>query len=156
MASNEGPVYGRQSIRYTETFHAPANFQVPGVDAVEVGEFRAVAAAGFAGPGFAAAPDAFTVFPTAIVGVNQAYVPLRSAEPAHSRVMTVATSGLLLMENADGAAGYEVTDIGAALAINALGQASEAGTLVTSNGTTPRIREVLNIGGRHMVLVSFS
>jgi len=40
--------------------------------------------------------------------------------------------------------------------VNAIGQASASGTAVSADGTIPTIREVINIGGRRMVTVSFS
>jgi hypothetical protein len=42
------------------------------------------------------------------------------------------------------------------LQINVLGQATNAGTAVTLDGTTPLIRENIGIGGRKLVLVSFA
>jgi len=51
-----------------------------------------------------------------------------------------------------------VADIGTALEVNANGQAvtNAAGAAVTVNGTTPIIRDVINIGGEAYVLASFS
>jgi hypothetical protein len=73
------------------------------------------------------------------------------------RMLTVATSGLLLV-NGDGT--LAANDVGTALYVIAGGQATDAGTggaaAVTVNGTTPIIRDVLDIGGEQFALVSFS
>ena len=70
-----------------------------------------------------------------------------------SRQLTVATSGLLLIEVAPASAAIA---LGAPLQINLLGQAIAVGTAVTINGTAPLIRENVTIGGRRLVLVSFN
>ena len=153
MATNAAPIYGKQYIRYAETWEAPANNQAGAVGVVEIGELRCVSYATWAGPNYAAAGDAFTVAPTTIVGVNQAYMPTALAQPYTARQLTVATSGLLLIEVAPASAAI---GLNTALQINTLGQAVAAGTAVTLDGTTPLIRENVNIGGRRLVLVSFA
>jgi hypothetical protein len=153
MATNAGPVYGRQYIRYAETWEAAVDTQGGVVGVVEVGELRAVSGLYSQGPNIAAAGDAFTVAPTTIVGVNQAYVPTALAQPYTARQMTVATSGLLLIEVDPASA---VIGLGTQLQINLLGQAVAAGTPVTIDGTTPLIRENVTIGGRRLALVSFA
>jgi hypothetical protein len=153
MATNAGPVYGKQYIRYAETWEAAVDTEGGSVGTVEVGELRAVSGLYSVGPNIAAAGDAFTVPPTSIVGVNQAYMPTALAQPYTARQMTVATSGLLLIE-ADPLSAAIV--LGTPLQINLLGQAVAAGTAVTINGTSPLIRENVNIGGRRLVLVSFN
>ena len=153
MATNAGPVYGKQYIRYAETWEAAVDTEGGVVGTVEVGELRAVSGLYSVGPNIAAAGDAFTVAPTAIVGINQAYMPSALAQPYTARQMTVATSGLLLVE-ADPASAAIV--LGTPLQINLLGQATAAGTAVTIDGTTPLIRENVTIGGRRLVLVSFA
>ena len=60
MATNAAPIYGKQYIRYAETFEAPSNTQGGVVGTVEIGELRAVSYATWAGPNVAAAPDAFS------------------------------------------------------------------------------------------------
>jgi hypothetical protein len=154
MATNAAPIYGKQYIRYAETFEAPTNNQggTPGV--VEIGELRAVSYSTWAGPNTAAAGDAFTVPPTTIVGINQAYMPTALAQPYTARQLTVATSGLLLIE-VDPAVLVDLT-LNSPLQINLLGQATNAGVAVTLDGTTPLIRENVGIGGRKLVLVSFA
>ena len=154
MATNSAPIYGKQYIRYAETFEAAANTQGGAVGTVEIGELRAVSYATWAGPNTAAAGDAFTVAPTTIVGINQAYMPSAIAQPYTARQLTVATSGLLLVEVAPGSAPLTLN---AQLTINVLGQASTvASVAVTLDGTTPLIRELVDIGGRKLALVSFA
>ena len=154
MATNAAPIYGRQYIRYAETFEAATNTQGGSVGTVEIGELRAVSYATWAGPNVAAAGDAFTVPPTTIVGINQAYMPSALAQPYTARQLTVATSGLLLVEVAPASAALTLN---AQLTINTLGQASTvASVAVTLDGTTPLIRELVDIGGRNLALVSFA
>jgi hypothetical protein len=154
MATNAAPIYGKQYIRYAETFEAATNTQGGAVGTVEIGELRAVSYATWAGPNVAAAGDAFTVPPTTIVGINQAYMPSALAQPYTARQLTVATSGLLLVEVAPASAALTLN---AQLTINTLGQASTvASVAVTLDGTTPLIREIVEIGGRKLALVSFA
>ena len=93
------------------------------------------------------------VTPTTILGVNQAFIPLFADAPASPRLATVATSGLLLVEVDPASAPIAYNS---PLKVNAVGQASAAGTTVTADGTTPTVRDVLDIGGRRMVTVSFA
>ena len=153
MATNAGPIYGKQYIRYAETWEAAVDTQGGVVGTVEVGELRAVSYATWAGPNVAAAGDAFTAAPSTIVGVNQAYMPTALAQPYTARQLTVATSGLLLIEVAPASAAIALAS---PLQINLLGQAVAAGAPVTIDGTTPLIRENVTIGGRRLVLVSFN
>ena len=153
MATNAAPIYGKQYIRYAETFEAATNTQGGSVGTVEIGELRAVSYATYAGPNVAAAGDAFTVAPTTIVGINQAYMPSAIAQPYTARQLTVATSGLLLVEVAPASAAIALNS---QLQINTLGQATAAGTPVFLDGTTPLIRENVTIGGRKLALVSFA
>ena len=153
MAVNSGPIYGRQYIRYAESWEAPTDTQGGVVGTVEIGELRAVSYATWAGPNYAAAGDAFTVAPTSIVGINQAYMPTALAQPYTARQLTVATSGLLLIEVDPASAAIALAT---QLQVNLLGQATAAGTAVTLDGTTPLIRENVTIGGRNLVLVSFA
>jgi flagellar basal body rod protein FlgF len=75
------------------------------------------------------------------------------AQPYTARQLTVATSGLLLVEVDSASA---VISLNTQLQINLKGQATSAGTPVTNDGTTPLIRENVDIGGRRLVLVSFA
>ena len=153
MATNAGPIYGKQYIRYAETWEAAIDTQGGVVGTVEIGELRAVSYATWAGPNYAAAGDAFSAAPTTIVGVNQAYMPTALAQPYTARQLTVATSGLLLIEVDPASAAIALAT---QLQVNLLGQATAAGTAVTLDGTTPLIRENVTIGGRDLVLVSFA
>ena len=153
MATNAAPIYGKQYIRYAETWEAPSNDQAGTKGIVEIGELRAVSYATWAGPNYAAPGIYFSVQPTNICGVNQAYMPTAAAQPYTARQLTVATSGLLLIEVAPASA---VIGLNTPLQINNLGQAIAAGTPVTLDATTPLIRENVNIGGRRLVLVSFA
>jgi len=153
MATNSAPIYGKQYIRYAETWEAPTNNQAGTVGIVEIGELRAVSYATWAGPNYAAPAVYFSSPPTTIVGINQAYVPTALAQPYTARQMTVATSGLLLIE-------VDPTSVAINLAtqlqVNPLGQATATGTPVFLDGTQPQVRENVNIGGRRLALVSFA
>jgi hypothetical protein len=175
MATNAAPVYGKQYIRYAETYNAAQNAQVnspvyndaiaagippalAGKGAVEVGELRVVAPIIEDGVNEAAQPDALAPgnWTGSSLGVNQAYMPTLLARPVPSRALTIATSGLLLVEVSPTAS---VIGLNTQLKVNVLGQAvaiADAGTLVTLDGTQPQIRENVNIGGRRLVLVSFA
>ena len=153
MATNAAPIYGKQYIRYAETWEAAVDTQGGAVGTVEIGEMRCVSYATYAGPGVAAAGDAFAAAPTTIVGVNQAYMPPAIAQPYTARQLTVARSGLLLVETDPASA---VITLNTPLQINLLGQATAAGTAVTMDGTTPIVQENITIGGRRMALVSFA
>ena len=162
MATNSAPIYGKQYIRYAETWEAAVDCEAGSpldvatgttVGNVEVGELRVVSYFTSAGPNIAAAPDAFAVFPSTIAGVNQAYMPTALAQPYTARQLTVATSGLLLIE-VDPAS--TVIGLNVPLEVNALGQAVASGNAVLMDGTTPLIRENVTIGGRRLVLVSFA
>ena len=147
MATNAGPVYGKQYIRYAETWEA-------GVGAAndwEMGEFCVlVHATGTGASNIAATPAQFAG--GSFIGVNQAYMPSAIASPQTARQLTIARSGLLLVEYATGA--VLITE-GTQLKVNGDGKADNAGTAVTINGTEPLIRENFSIAGRQMALVSF-
>jgi hypothetical protein len=166
MATNAGPVYGKQYIRYAETWEAAVDAEVGSpvntavgttVGVVEIGELRAVAYMTSAGPNIASAPDALAPanWTGLIAGINQAYMPTALSQPYTARQLTVATSGLLLVEVDPAAAG--AIPLNTQLQVNQLGQAvPAAGQAVTLDGTTPLIREYVTIGGRNLVLVSFA
>ena len=164
MATNAAPIYGKQYIRYAETWEATTGVQAGSplstaaggatIGICEIGELRVVSFASYLvpqQPNVAAGIDSFAAIPGNICGVNQAYMPTALAQPYTARQLTVATSGLLLIE-ATGAA----ISLNSALQVNALGQAVAAGTPVLLDGTTPIIRENVTIGGRRLVLVSFA
>jgi len=162
MATNAAPIYGKQYIRYAETWEAAVDAEVGSPDAaaagtpvgiVEIGELRAVSYLTTAGPNVAANPGAFAGFPTSICGINQAYMPTALAQPYTARQLTVATSGLLLVEVEPGT---PAIGLNSQLAVNDLGQATAGPNFVTLDGTSPLIRENVTIGGRRLVLVSFA
>jgi hypothetical protein len=145
MATNAGPVYGKQYIRYAETFEAG----VGNTSTWEMGEFRLLTLSAADGTVGSPIDTGSTIY----VGVNQSYMPSAIASPQTARQVTVARSGLLLVEVAPGAA--SIPPIGGQLAVNDLGQADGGGTAVTMNGSEPQVREIIDIAGRKMVLVSF-
>lgn len=164
MATNSAPIYGRQYIRYAETWEAATNVQAGSplstaaggatVGICEVGELRVVSFASYLvpqEPNVAAGIDSFAAIPASICGVNQAYMPSALAQPYTARQLTVATSGLLLIEATGPAIGLNTP-----LQVNTLGQAVAGGTSVQYDGTTPIIRENVTIGGRYLALVSFA
>ncbi len=162
MATNSAPVYGKQYIRYAETWEAAVDAEAGSpaataagttVGIVEIGELRVVSYLVSGGANIAAAPDAFAAAPSTICGVNQAYMPTALAQPYTARQLTVATSGLLLIEVDPASAAITLNT---PLQVNLLGQAVAAGSAVTIDGTTPLIRENVDIGGRRLVLVSFA
>lgn len=135
MASNAGIVTGKQYIRFAETLEADTN---------EVFEFRPV----FAG----ATPGTYTAtVGTDAVGISQYYVESLASAPTDSRLLSVATSGLLLVE-ADSAVAAGII-VGTALTVDANGRAVVGGTAITVGGRTPVVREVL-VGQRSFVLVA--
>lgn len=144
------PIYGRQYIRFAETFQV--------AQGTAVNQFRVVELTGAPG----AHPPLLVEQSNggASVGVSQFTlndnVPPTGFATDETRMLSVATSGLLLVEG-DGT--LAANDIGTALEVIAGGLASDAGTVgstaVTVNGTTPIIRDVLNIGGEQFALVSF-
>ena len=155
MSLNIAPVYAKQYIRYAETWEAATDNEDGDVGVVEIGEFRVVAYATYAGANKCCTPGDLDTFGGAIIGVNQAYIPTALAQPYTARQASIATSGMLIVEVAPGAAPIalntqlEVDGAGRAVAVG-------DGDPVTLDGTTPLIREVVEIGGRTVVLVSFN
>ena len=144
------PIYGKQYIRFAETFQV--------AQGTVVNQFRVVELTGAPG----AHPPLLVEQSNggASVGVSQFTlndnVPSTGFATDETRMLSVATSGLLLVEG-DGT--LAANDIGTALEVIAGGLASDAATAtstaVTVNGTTPIIRDVLDIGGEQFALVSF-
>ena len=164
MATNAAPVYGKQYIRYAETFEAAIDAEAASpaaaaagtnIGIVEVGELRVVSYVTSAGPNVAAQPDALNAgnWTGLIAGVNQAYMPTALAQPYTARQLTIATSGLLLIEKDPASAAITINT---PLQVNTAGQATASGTAVTLDGTQPFVRENVTIGGRELVLVSFA
>ena len=92
-----------------------------------------------------------TIVGTDAVGVSQFYVESLANAPTDSRLMSVATSGLLLVE-ADSAVAATIA-VGSQLTLDAVGRAAAAGTAITIAGKVPAVREVL-VGQRSFVLVA--
>jgi hypothetical protein len=144
------PVYGKQYIRFAETFQV--------AQGTAVNQFRVVELT--SSPG--SHPPLLVEQSNGGAAVGVAQFSLADNVPAtgfatdETRMLSVATSGLLLVEG-DGT--LAANDIGTALEVIAGGQASDAATAgstaVTVNGTTPIIRDVLDIGGVQYALVSF-
>jgi len=144
------PVYGKQYIRFAETFQV--------AQGTAVNQFRVVELA--SSPG--SHPPLLVEESNGGAAVGVAQFSLADNSPATGfatdevRMLSVATSGLLLVEG-DGT--LAANDIGTALEVIAGGKASDAATVgstaVTVNGTTPIIRDVLDIGGVQYALVSF-
>ena len=80
-------------------------------------------------------------------------MPTALAQPYTARQMTVATSGLLLVEVDPASAAISINT---PLQVNGAGQAVAAGDAVNLDGATPIVRENVNIGGRRLALVSFA
>jgi DNA/RNA endonuclease YhcR with UshA esterase domain len=145
------PVYGKQYIRFAETFQV--------AQGTAVNEFRVVELTGAPG----SHPPLLVQQSNggAAVGVAQYTlndnVPPTGYATDEVRMLTVATSGLLLVQG-DGT--LTSADIGTALEVISTGQASTAATVgsaaVTVNGTSPIVRDVIDIGGVQFALVSFS
>ena len=155
MAFNIAPVYGKQFIRYAETWEAATDKQTAGVGAVELLEFAVVAQATYAGANKICSPGDLTTFAGKIVGVNQAYIPTALSQPFTARLASIATSGSLIVEK-DPASTNAFT-LNTQLAVSGTGRAiATGGTAVTLNGTTPLIREIVTTGGRTFLIVSFS
>lgn len=157
MSLNIAPVYGKQFIRYAETCVAATDTQGGSVGTVEIPEFAVVAYATYAGANKVCAPGNLTSFTGKIMGVNQAYIPTALSQPRTARQASVATSGSLLVEVSASAVGSFT--LNAQLSVGPDGKAlptADGGTNVTLDGTTPLIREIVRIGGRTVLLVSFA
>jgi len=155
MSLNISPVYAKQYIRYCETYQAATRNQGNTAD-VSLGEYRVVAYATYAGANQCCAPGDLTSFTGAILGVNQAFIPTVTDQPETARQASVASSGMLIVEVATGAA---TPALDSQLKVNGLGQAvgaADTGTAVTVQGTLPRIREIVDIGGRKLAVTSFN
>lgn len=155
MSLNISPVYAKQYIRYAETYEAATDDEANTVGVVEIGEYCVVAAATYAGANKCCAPGDLTEFSGEALGVNQAYIPKSSEQPQTARQASVATSGMLIVKVAPGA---DPITINTQLEVDGAGRAVAAGdgTAVTVNGTTPMVREVVEIGGTKFVSVTFN
>lgn len=157
MSLNIAPVYGKQYIRYAETWEAATDNQDGDIGVVEIPEFAVVAYAVYAGANKVCTPGDLTSFTGKVVGVNQSYIPTALAQPHTARQASVATSGSLIVEvSADAVASFTLNG---QLSVGPNGKAlpvANGGVNVTMDGTTPLIREIVEIGGRTILLVSFA
>lgn len=157
MSLNIAPVYAKQYIRYQDTYEAATDTQGGSVGTVEIPEFAAVAYAVYAGTNKVCAPGNLTSFTGKIVGINQAYIPTALSQPHTARQASVATSGSLIVGVS--ASAVAAFTIDGQLSVGPDGLAlptANGGTNVTLNGTIPLIREVVQIGGRRVLVVSFN
>ena len=138
------PVYGKQYIRFAESGRVDTNVAIDQFVLVTIDNAPVTAPPTAAL--MAAAGEAW--------GVIQQKFNLATSGFATdlNRQATIATSGLLLVQ-ADGA---NMQAQNAALLVNATGKSSSAGGAVTQNGTTPVVRQAVQVGGLNYVLVSFS
>ena len=138
------PVYGKQYIRFAESGRVDTNVAIDQFVLVTIDNAPVTAPPTAAL--MAAAGEAW--------GVIQQKFNLATSGFATdlNRQATIATSGLLLVQ-ADGANMQAQND---ALLVDANGKSSSAGGAVTQNGTTPVVRQAVQVGGLNYVLVSFS
>lgn len=168
MAFNIAPIYGRQYIRYAESWEAATDAEVGSDNAVAAGtevgivelpEFAVVAYATYdaAPANKCCRPGDLNTFEGPVIGVNQAYIPTALAQPQTARQASVATSGSLIVEvDPLNEAAFVLN---AQLSVGLTGKAltvADGGINVTVDGTTPLIREIVDIGGRHILIVSFN
>ena len=138
------PVYGKQYIRFAESGRVDTNVAIDQFVLVTIDNAPVTAPPTAAL--MAAAGEAW--------GVIQQKFNLATSGFATdlNRQATIATSGLLLVQ-ANGANLQAQND---ALLVDATGKSSSAGGAVTQNGTTPVVRQAVQVGGLNYVLVSFS
>lgn len=165
MSLNIAPVYGKQYIRYAETWEAVTDAEAASptataagstVGVVEIPEFAVVAYATYdsAPTNKVCVPGDLATFEGEIVGVNQSYIPTSLSQPHTARQASVATSGSLIVAvDPENAAPFVLNT---PLTVGDTGLALVGGTEVTLAGTSPLIREIVEIGGRTIVIVSFN
>lgn len=157
MSLNIAPVYGKQFVRYAESWEAATDNENGDVGVVEIPEFAVVAYATYAGANKVCTPGDLAEFTGPIIGVNQSYIPTALAQPYTARQASVATSGSLIVEvDPDTVASFALNDV---LSVGPTGKAlpvADGGIAVTLDGATPLIREMVDIGGRHILIVSFA
>ncbi len=138
------PVYGKQYIRFAESGRVDDNVAIDQFVLVTIDN----------APTTDPATAALMVAAGEAWGVIQQKFNLATSGFATdiNRQCTIATSGLLLVQ-ADAANLQAQND---ALLVDANGKSSSAGGAVTQNGTTPVVRQRVQVGGESYVLVSFS
>jgi hypothetical protein len=137
------PVYGKQFIRFAETALVPETIPMEAFTLVSIA-------------GVATEPPSLSIANggSAVYGVLQQDMPAVDPERAVTlpRQATVATSGLLLVRCDDAALPAQNESLG----VNGSGEALSGGTPVVINGTTPTVRQLVQIGGVNHALVSFN
>ena len=138
------PVYGKQYIRFAESGRVDTNVAIDQFVLVTIDN----------APVTAPPTAALMAAAGEVWGVIQQKFNLATSGFATdlNRQATIATSGLLLVQ-ANGANMQAQND---ALLVDATGKSSSAGGAVTQNGTTPVVRQAVQVGGLNYVLVSFS
>ena len=138
------PVYGKQYIRFAESGRVDTNVAIDQFVLVTIDN----------APVTAPPTAALMAAAGEVWGVIQQKFNLATSGFATdlNRQATIATSGLLLVQ-ANGANLQAQND---ALLVDATGKSSSAGGAVTQNGTTPVVRQAVQVGGLNYVLVSFS
>ncbi len=138
------PVYGKQYIRFAESGRVDTGVAIDQFVLVTIDN----------APTTDPATAALMVAAGEAWGVIQQKFNLATSGFATdlNRQCTIATSGLLLVQ-ADAANLQAQND---ALLVDANGKSSSAGGAVTQNGTTPVVRQRVQVGGESYVLVSFS
>ena len=138
------PVYGKQYIRFAESARVDTNVAIDQFVLVTIDN----------APVTAPATAALMVAAGEAWGVIQQKFNLATSGFATdlNRQATIATSGLLLVQ-ADAANLQAQND---ALLVDANGKSSSAGGAVTQDGTTPIVRQQVQVGGLAYVLVSFA
>jgi hypothetical protein len=155
MSLNISPVYAKQYIRYADTYEAATDNEDGDAGVVSLGEYCVVAAATYAGANKCCTPGDLDTFAGEALGVSQSFIPTSVEQPQTARQASVATSGMLIVKVAPGA---DPISLNAQLEVDGAGRAVAAGdgTAVTVNGTTPMVREVVEIGGTKFASVTFN
>lgn len=168
MAFNIAPVYGRQYVRYASTWEAATDAETGSDNAVAAGstvgivelpEFAVVAYATYdaAPSNKVCRPGDINGFGGPVVGVNQGFIPTALSQPQTARQASVASSGSLIV-GVDPLNEAAFT-LNGQLSVGLTGLAlttDDGGVEVTVDGTTPLIREIVEIGGRTILIVSFN
>lgn len=90
-----------------------------------------------------------------VLGIAQHDLPATAADATASRLLTVATSGNLILNCASDAA-YQAIAVGSAVTVNAAGLAiNTGGVAITYNNTTPIVVDKQKLGGLGQVIVRF-
>ena len=138
------PVYGKQYIRFAESGRVDDTVQIDQFILVTIDNAPATDPPTAAA--MAAGGEAWGVIQQKFNLANSGFAT------DLNRQCTVATSGLLLVQADAG----NLQAQNAALKVDANGKSSSAGNAVTQDGTTPIVRQQVQVGGESYVLVSFA